>query len=214
MPVPLGAPPIVRSRSQYNVLAGFHQTIDRDECIVLIMADQVAPRVDDAGDVPCRRPDRTDLSERPFERVENAIELHAHLERERPAGVVVRRRRRRAGVRNDVRMILRLEHVEHVRPERLRGADHEGTRRVARPIDAERLARALDSYPILQQRVDELGRGQEIGLIRWNDIPARIAHSRIASIAGAMRRGCPRVAIAAIDRVLPHPPHVVEQISR
>ena len=61
-----------------------------------------------------------DLLERAVEPVEDAIELDAHLIGQRPAGVVVGAGRRPAGIRDVVRMILRLEHVEHVRAERLR----------------------------------------------------------------------------------------------
>ncbi len=65
------------------------------------------------------------LLERPGERLEDPVEPHAHLERERPAGVVIGRRRRRAGIRNHVRMVLPLEHVQDVRTERLRGEHDE-----------------------------------------------------------------------------------------
>ena len=44
----------------------------------------------------------------------SAVELHAHLVGERPAGHVVGRRRRRGAGREVVRVVLRLEHVEDV----------------------------------------------------------------------------------------------------
>ncbi len=62
-----------------------------------------------------RRDERRQLLERAVEAVEDAVELHAHLERQRLAGRVVGRRRRAAGVGEVVRVVLRLEHVEHVR---------------------------------------------------------------------------------------------------
>src|ERR1700693_3986293 len=48
------------------------------------------------------------------ERVEHAIELHAHLIGERPAGVVVRRSWRPTWIRDVVGMVLWLEHVAGV----------------------------------------------------------------------------------------------------
>ena len=60
-----------------------------------------------------------DLFERSFEPIQNSVELDAHLERQRPACVVIRRNRRAAGIREVVGMVLRLEHVHHVGPERL-----------------------------------------------------------------------------------------------
>ena len=71
--------------------------------------------------------------ERPVEGLEDAVELHAHLEGERPAGAVVGRNRRAARVLEVVRMILRLEHVEHVRAKCLRRLHDERAGRVRRP---------------------------------------------------------------------------------
>ena len=62
--------------------------------------------------------------------VEDPVELHAHLIGERPPGDVVRRSGRRAGIWKDIRMHLRLEHVHHVGPERLRRGDHERAGRI------------------------------------------------------------------------------------
>src|SRR5688572_978853 len=66
-----------------------------------------------------------------FETVEDAIELHAHLECERPTGAVIRRRRGTAWVRNVVRIVLWLEHIEHVRTEGLRRLHHKRACRIA-----------------------------------------------------------------------------------
>ena len=67
-----------------------------------------------------RRCESCDLLERALKRIEDAVELHAHLIGERPTGVVVRRDGRAAGIREVVGIVLRLEHVEPVGPERLR----------------------------------------------------------------------------------------------
>ena len=60
-------------------------------------------------------------------------------------------------------MILRLEHVEHVRPERLRRLHDVRAGRILLAGDRERRGRAMDGDAGLDQRVDELRRGQEVG---------------------------------------------------
>jgi hypothetical protein len=90
-----------------------------------MMADEITRRLLDAGDASRRMRHRGHTLERAVKAVEQAIELHTHLKRERPPGTVVGRRRRSTRVRDVIGMILRLEHVEHVRPERLRSLHHE-----------------------------------------------------------------------------------------
>src|SRR5579863_8537295 len=86
------------------------------------MTDEVAGWIRGTGYLRGRRfHDAVDLYKRAVKTVENAIELDAHLERKRPAGDVVRRGGRSAGIFEIVRMILGLEHVHHVRAEGLRG---------------------------------------------------------------------------------------------
>src|SRR6185503_1065239 len=78
------------------------------------------------------------------EAVENAIELDAHRVCERVTGRVVWRRWRPARVRDVVRMILRLEHVEDVRPESLRRLYDERVGRIALAVHRERGRRTMD----------------------------------------------------------------------
>src|SRR4026209_2595962 len=99
---------------------------------------------------------RVDRLEWALERLEDAIELHAHLKCERPPGVVVRRRWRSTGRRNVVGMGLRREHVEPMWSNRRRGLHDERARRVARVASLERGSRAMDRHSCLEQRLDEL----------------------------------------------------------
>ena len=63
-------------------------------CVIQEVADGPGPR-----DLPRRRLlQAVQLLERAVETVEHAIELHAHLKGQRPAGDVVGRRRRPAGI--------------------------------------------------------------------------------------------------------------------
>ena len=77
-------------------------------------------------------------------------------------------------------MILRLEHVEHVRPERLRGLHDVGAGRIVLAGDRERRGRAVHGHPGLEQRVDELGRRRKIRLVRRQNEAARVPRRRIA----------------------------------
>ena len=120
-----------------------------------------------------------DVLERAGESLEDAIELDAHLERQRPARIVVRRGRRRARVGNDVRMILRLEHVEHVRPERLRGHHDERARWIALVRDVEVTRRAKDVDANCPESVHELCRRRKVSLRGRDDVSARVAQLRL-----------------------------------
>src|SRR5207245_6504318 len=62
-----------------------------------------------------------DFFERAIEALQHALKLHGHLKGKGPAGHIVRRRRRSAGIREVIRVILRLEEIEHVGTKRLRG---------------------------------------------------------------------------------------------
>ncbi len=108
-------------------------------------------------------------------------------------------------------MVLRLEHVEEVRAERLRGLDDIGTSRVRLSGRLERRGCAVDGDAGADQGVDELRRRQEVGLIRRKNVSARIAQRGIRHRPGdAVRRGGPPVAAALLDRVPPHPVDVGE----
>ena len=131
-------------------------------------------------------------------------------------------------------MILGLEHVEHVRPERLCGHHDEGTVRIGLARGGERARGAVHGDVDLTQRVDELDRREEIGLVRRNDVPARIAVLRLPQLGPELpvslgraaaaaahlfgdhpqprRRGRPRILTAALDRPSPHRVDVVEQV--
>ena len=77
-------------------------------------------------------------------------------------------------------MILRLEHVDDVRTERLRASSPRRNRPDSvLPATVKGRSRLHDGDAVLQQRVDELGRGGEIGLIGRDDVAARIAQLRI-----------------------------------
>src|SRR5436305_15164039 len=80
-------------------------------------------------------------SEWPGEWIENAIELNAHLISKSPSGIVVGRRGRSTRVWNVVRVILRLKHVQDVRPECLSSLNDERVGRVALALNAERRGR-------------------------------------------------------------------------
>src|SRR6187200_1681172 len=157
---------------------------------------------------------RVDRLEWALERLEDAIELHAHLKCERPPGVIVRRRWRSPGRRNVVGVVLRLEHVEHVWSKRLRGLHDERARRVALVASLERGGRAMDRHSRLEQRFDELRRCEEVGLIGWQDVGACVSMGRVtelalevaASASSGQRtwRNRPGVAVPSIDGVLPH----------
>src|SRR5260370_5907181 len=75
--------------------------------------------------------------ERTIESVQDAIELHAHLKCQRVAGDIVGRNRRTTWITEIVGMILRLEHIENVRPEGLRGFHHPRSGRIVLTCNVE-----------------------------------------------------------------------------
>ena len=103
--------------------------------------------------------------------------MDAHLEGEGPAGGVVGPVGRAAGVGEVVGVVLRLEHVEDLRAEGLRGEDDVGAGGVVLAGDVEVGAGLLDFDAGLHQAVDEFGRGGEVGLVGGDDVAARVAFS-------------------------------------
>src|SRR5262249_3683072 len=85
-----------------------------------------------------------------------AIELDAHLVRERPPSVVIRTPWRTARIREVVRVVLRLHHVQHLHTSRLAHLDDEQVRQILLTDDAERRRRLVDVHADIAQRVDEL----------------------------------------------------------
>ena len=167
------------------------------------MADQIArgigrPHHGHRG----RRQQPGDFRERAVEALHHAIVLNAHLHGERPTRDVVGTLGRAAGISEIVGMILRLEHVHHVRAERLRGLHHIGTRGIALAGHLESGGRALPhGDAVLQQRVDKFRGGGEVGLIGRNDVAARIAQfgivqNRVVQLRRNRARGAPKSAAA------------------
>ena len=118
-----------------------------------------------------------DLLKRAVEAVEYPVELDGHLEGRGVACGVVRPDRGAAGIGEVVGVVLRLEHIEHVGAKRLRGL-HDvrtlgirlaGDREVGRgPLD-------LDAGP--EQGVDELRRGQKVGLVGRQNVASWVTAS-------------------------------------
>ena len=110
-------------------------------------------------------------------------------------------------------MVLRLEHVEHVGAEGLRAPHHVGADRIRLPGHGKVGRGPFHHHPGLEQRVDELRRRGEVGLVRWEDVPARIAQVGIeqllivlarpaaaaeaAHVAGEVRLALPRLQFLA-----------------
>jgi hypothetical protein len=115
-----------------HILAGGEQAVQRQEAVVGLVAEVVPRhRLRSLDFARGRLREASQLGQRQRRRqpIQNAIELDAHLERQRVSGVVVRPRWRRAGIRDVIRMILRLEHVHHVRTKCLRALHDQRARR-------------------------------------------------------------------------------------
>src|SRR5271166_4588389 len=97
-----------------------------------------------------------DFFKRSVEWIEDAVELHAHLIGERVAGNVVGRNRRAARITKIVGMILRLEHIEDMRTERLRCFHYPRTGRIMFACDIERRGGAIYDDAVFDQSVDKL----------------------------------------------------------
>src|SRR5579883_2990686 len=119
------------------------------------------------------------LLERAVEAIQNTIELDPHLKGQCIAGDVVWWNRRSAGISEIVRMILRLEHIQNVRPERLCRFHHPRSRRITFARDLETARRAHNYDAVLDESVDELRRRRKIRLVSRQNVPARIAPRRI-----------------------------------
>ena len=199
---------------------------------VVDVRDQVSRCVGRTGD----RPHRGGVDhvgnelERAVEPFHDPVELDAHLPRQRPSGVVVRGRRRGARIREVVGMLLLLEHVEHVRAERLVRLHHVRPGRITLPPKRERLGRAMHVHPVVEQRVHEFGGRREVDLARRDDeaagLPVRGVAQETRPIGPVTaielfrrrvdleRQRRPRVAATALDGVLPHAPDVEQQHIR
>ena len=77
-------------------------------------------------------------------------------------------------------MILRLEHVVHVRGVGLIATHDERVGGVGLVVDGEVCRCPVDRDPILLQRVHELHGGGEVGLVRGDDVAARVSQVGIA----------------------------------
>ena len=93
-------------------------------------------------------------------------------------------------------MVLRLEHVEDMRPVGLGGLHHIGAGRIGLAPDAERPGRAVDIHPGLDQGVHK-GRGRRhVRLVGRNDVAARIAILRLLQQGVEFRIDGPGAAVA------------------
>src|SRR5687768_7693577 len=148
--------------------------IDRRERIV----DRVAQRV---GWHPERNVSRRrrrvsrDWDEGTAEWIEHAIELHAHLVGERPAGVVIGRSRRSPRIGNVVWMHLRLEHIDDVRAERLRGSHDQRIHRITFSANGKWSSGAMYDDAGLDQSVGEFRGREKVALVGGDDVSARVA---------------------------------------
>ncbi len=179
---------------------------------------------------PARRGghDVGDALKRRLEPVQDAVELDAHLHGQGIAGRVIGQLGRAARILQIVRVVLRLEHVQHVGAIGLGRLHHIGPGRIALTADGEGARRSLHVHAGLDQAVQEGDGGGQVGLIRRDDIAARIAPGRVAQhaliqggidSASALARRCvqgvdrrgrdpPGVGIALVDGVLAHAPDV------
>src|SRR6266550_4465688 len=164
-------------RGSVNLLATRKQSVYCSECVVRTAPHRI-PRCSDG----CRsrrsgsEPDK--LLERSVEWIEYPIELNSHLKAKSPARDVIGRSRRPTRIRNVVGMILRLEHVDDVRPERLRGFYDVGAGGIILPGYRERASCPLNIDSILHESVHKLHCGRKIRLVRRNDVATRITRCR------------------------------------
>ncbi|MNJ31664.1 hypothetical protein D3C77_263080 [compost metagenome] len=168
---------------------------------------------------------------RGLEAVQDAVELHAHLQRQGVAGGVIGQLGRAARILQVVRVVLRLEHIQHVRAIGLGRLHHIGAGRIGLAADGEGARGALHVDARLDQAVEEGDGGGQVGLIGGDDVAARVAPRRVAQhlvIQGrvdaatavrllasgglervdAARGDAPGVGIALVDGVLAHAPDV------
>ncbi|MNQ42812.1 hypothetical protein D3C85_565210 [compost metagenome] len=213
--------------------ARLQQTVGQDVAVDRGVIDQPASAAR-ALDLAGRRShDVGDALGRSLEAVEDAVELDPHLQRQRIAGGVIGQGGRTARILQVVRVVLRLEHVQHVRAIGLGRLHHIGTCRIGLAADGEGARGAIHVHARLDQAVEEGDGVGQVGLIGRDDIAARIATRRIAqhlviegridaATAGVLarrldqsldagRRDAPGVGIALVDGVLAHAPDVEQQ---
>ena len=226
-----------RALQPIHGLASRQQPVHRDERVVGLVGPAEGPTRACGGNHPRRRlREPVDGLERAVDRVEHAVEPHAHLEGQRIAGHVVRANRRPARIREVVRIVLRLEAVHEVRAERLRGLHDEGARRIRPAAELKWPGGPQDRHAVLDQRVGEFDRGEKVGLVGRNHVASGVARRRVVQLVEALARPAgtpagrrsiprgrgldardllrghrPRVAAALVDRVPAHPVDVVEK---
>ena len=166
-----------------NIFTSGEKPADGGKGVVLMMADNISGCSRWSCHSTGRGHNPIDSLEGPLDSVKDAIELHTHLEGERPPGAVIRRSRRTTGVRNVVGMVLGLEHVEHVRTKGLGGLHDKGARWIVFAAHAELRGRTMNGNPVLEQGIDELRRRQEVGLVGGQNVRPRIAACGIAKQA-------------------------------
>src|SRR5207244_13625217 len=107
-------------------------------------------------------------------------------------------------------MILRLEHVEHLRPECLRSLDDIRAARISFAASRELCCRPKHCHPIPDESICKLCCRQKIDLVRRHDVPARIAKRGITKILetfcalDAAWCRCPCISAAAFDVLKAH----------
>ena len=119
------------------------------------------------------------VDERTRHRIERTIKLHAHLIRQCPSRIVIRRDGRAARIGKIVGMILRFEHVEHVCTECLSRLNHPGVGGIRFAVCLERRRRALHLHTGLLECLHKLCGRWKIGLRARNDVRACIAIFRL-----------------------------------
>src|SRR5439155_25795092 len=132
---------------------------DGDKRVVYLTAEQISAGARRLRDFARRRRHEIgNLLERTVgERIEDAIKLDTHRVRNVVAGPIVRRSWRSARIRDVVRMILRLEHVQQVRAERLRALHDVRTSRILLARPGGWRSRTVDDAAGLGGDVEERG---------------------------------------------------------
>src|SRR5260221_948503 len=150
-------------RRSVNLLPTREQSVDCCERIV-----RTAPyRIPRCGHWCRSRRSRSEpdkLFEGPVEWIEYPIESNSHLKCESPSRDVIRWSRRPTGIGNVVGMILRLEHVDGMRSERLRSFYDVRARRIIFPGDGKRASPALNVDSILHPTIHQIHPRREIPL--------------------------------------------------
>ena len=172
-----------------HLFTRLEQAVDRDERVVVLVVDDVAHRAGRVGHLAGRRlDDGGDGLEGAVHAVEHAVELQPHLVRQRPARHVVGRNGRATGELEVVGVILRLEHVEQVRAERLRRLEDVRPGRVLLAAGREGRGGAVRGEAGLDHDVHELRRGEEVALAGRQHVGARIAPLGLAQQLVVLRR--------------------------